>query len=225
MSVIKDLTSPPTVPNPPGGTPPAPAPNNCELDGVQVLHGSSRAFYDQRENENCTSRRQNRTCNNGELSGNVTYRFSSCSAPEPPPQTPVQDRVTKGNLILRSYDSGSNLVRFGEGESHFLVLQEDGNLVLYRSNGQPVWASNTGLQSGQNKYCEHGCFFAFQGDGNLVLYSHTDSSRSGSRPYWATNTSGSNAAEVMVFNIESERLELLRANDSKIKDLDGTKVY
>lgn len=57
-----------------------------------------------------------------------------------------------------------------------LVLQADGNLVLYNQSGKPLWATGTnGIPPG---------FLALQGDGNLVLYSQTG------RPLWSTGTVG-----------------------------------
>jgi hypothetical protein len=54
------------------------------------------------------------------------------------------------------------------------VYQGDGNLVLYRSGGVPLWASNTdGTPPGV-------CIM--QGDGNLVIY------RPGPQPVWDTGT-------------------------------------
>ncbi|MDL5156584.1 hypothetical protein [Actinomycetospora termitidis] len=57
-----------------------------------------------------------------------------------------------------------------------LVLQSDGNLVLYRNDsGQALWASDT-VGSGADRV-------VMQGDGNAVLYS-------GAAPHWATGTDG-----------------------------------
>jgi hypothetical protein len=61
-----------------------------------------------------------------------------------------------------------------------LLMQSDGNLVLYTS-GQPVWSSVTSGRQCQN------CFATFQGDGNLVLYDNGSA-------YWSSGTSGRNAA-------------------------------
>ena len=73
-----------TVPPPP----PPPPPSNCSLNGVTVPHGSSRAFYDRTSSTNCASQDQTRSCNNGTLSGNASYQYSSCSqAPETWQQT------------------------------------------------------------------------------------------------------------------------------------------
>ncbi len=57
-----------------------------------------------------------------------------------------------------------------------LVLQTDGNLVLYDQSGKALWATGTnGIPPG---------FLALQPDGNLVLYSQDG------RPIWYTKTAG-----------------------------------
>lgn len=55
-----------------------------------------------------------------------------------------------------------------------LILQPDGNLVLYDANNKAVWASNT---VGKNAK-----FLAMQTDGNLVLYNTEN------RPIWNSGT-------------------------------------
>lgn len=86
-----------------------------------------------------------------------------------------------------------------------LVMQSDGNLVLYRQdNGKSLWASNTGqkpvnraiMQGDGNFVCydgankaywatgtwDHpGSYIVLQDDGNLVVYQ-------GQTPLWASNT-------------------------------------
>lgn len=57
--------------------------------------------------------------------------------------------------------------------SHRLVMQGDGNLVLYSAAGHAVWASRTVGQ---------GVRLVMQGDGNAVLYTPTN------EPLWATRT-------------------------------------
>ncbi len=59
--------------------------------------------------------------------------------------------------------------------AYALVMQSDGNLVEYASNGHAVWASGT---SGRNDVV------VMQSDGNLVIYG------TNGRPLWATSTSG-----------------------------------
>jgi surface antigen len=57
-----------------------------------------------------------------------------------------------------------------------LVMQGDGNLVIYGNGFKPLWASNTSA-SGAN-------FVVMQGDGNLVLYT------SSYRAIWSSGTAG-----------------------------------
>ncbi|MEK7059512.1 MAG: hypothetical protein AAB971_02020 [Patescibacteria group bacterium] len=83
-----------------------------------------------------------------------------------------------GNLVL--YSPTRALWASGtDGKSiAFLAMQGDGNLVLYDSSGRPIWYSST---SG------HGVLrLVVQQDGNLVLYSNLN------QPYWHTSTSGAN---------------------------------
>jgi hypothetical protein len=55
-----------------------------------------------------------------------------------------------------------------------LAMQKDGNLVLYRANGTPIWSSGT-RGSGATR-------FVVQNDGNLVLYTAKN------RAVWASST-------------------------------------
>jgi hypothetical protein len=64
----------------------------------------------------------------------------------------------------------------GQPAGYFLVLQGDGNLVLYNyANGQALWASGT---NGQTVL-----YAVMQNDGNLVLYGTSGA-------VWASNTAG-----------------------------------
>jgi len=75
-----------------------------------------------------------------------------------------------GNLVLKKHEDGfiHNLwvgVPFiAQGRPKELVMQRDGNLVVYREDGQAMWASHT-RATGGDKYS-----FVIQGDGNLVIY-------------------------------------------------------
>lgn len=63
------------------------------------------------------------------------------------------------------------------GDGRFkMVVQGDGNLVIYQSN-QPIWASNTGGIG------TPGFKLAIQSDGNVVMYGKN-------APIWASNTNG-----------------------------------
>jgi hypothetical protein len=66
-----------------------------------------------------------------------------------------------------------------------LVMQGDGNLVLYRTDdGRALWASDTSQQPI--------AYTVMQGDGNFVAYS------ADGRPYWATDTEGHAGAWVVL---------------------------
>ena len=88
-----------------------------------------------------------------------------------------------------------------------LRLQEDGNLVLYGQDGQPMWATGTDGQEvstatmqadgnvvlyspggdavwASNTFGNDGAYLVLQDDGNLVIYAADGA------PLWATNTSG-----------------------------------
>jgi hypothetical protein len=55
-----------------------------------------------------------------------------------------------------------------------LIMQGDGNLVLYNMMGAPIWSTGTVGYPGS--------YFAIQNDGNLVVYDATG------QPRWASNT-------------------------------------
>lgn len=66
-----------------------------------------------------------------------------------------------------------------------LIMQSDGNLVLYRAlDGVPLWASNT-----PQTVVNHAIM---QGDGNFVAYS------AAGRAFWASGTNGHSGAYVIV---------------------------
>jgi pseudomonalisin len=72
----------------------------------------------------------------------------------------------------------SNVLYSNDG-SHWLIIQTDGNLVLYETTKGAIWASGTNFWNGNFQG-----WLAMQTDGNLVLYDQNGS------PFWATNTSG-----------------------------------
>jgi hypothetical protein len=68
-----------------------------------------------------------------------------------------------------------------------LVLQSDGNLVLYwLNNNRPLWASNTLGRGASNA--------VMQSDGNFVLY------KSDGTALWASGTNGNPGAVVVMQN-------------------------
>jgi len=100
--------------------------------------------------------------------------------------TPGQSLVSPNNAFIATLQGDGNLVVYRIGNSHALwasntvnkggiklIMQEDGNLVLYTANGQAVWASNT-AGTGDS-------FARMQNDGNFVVYTQ-------GKPTWATGT-------------------------------------
>ncbi|WP_349637010.1 mannose-binding protein [Streptomyces sp. 378] len=64
-----------------------------------------------------------------------------------------------------------------------MVMQTDGNLVVYNEKDKPIWASMT---FGQNHRA------IFQGDGNLVIHNAAD------RPIWASRSHGHGGARLVL---------------------------
>ncbi|MGV9557480.1 mannose-binding protein [Streptomyces sp. NPDC003522] len=64
-----------------------------------------------------------------------------------------------------------------------MVMQTDGNLVVYNEQGKPLWASMT---FGQNHRA------IFQTDGNLVIHNGAD------RPIWASRSHGHDNAQLVL---------------------------
>ena len=68
-----------------------------------------------------------------------------------------------------------------DNQLHTLIMQPDGNVVLYNQQSQPLWSTDTGglITPGH---------FAMQADGNLVLYDTDGSAK------WVSNTYGNPGA-------------------------------
>ena len=64
---------------------------------------------------------------------------------------------------------------YSPGEDLQLIMQDDGNLVLYDGAGKALWASGTARHPGADA--------VMQADGNLVVYDSTG------HPLWASGTS------------------------------------
>jgi len=92
------------------------------------------------------------------------------------------DLASAPDRVLRDQSLGRDERITSPNGKHFLVLQQDGNLVLY-SDGQPKFASNTSGTGGNRVW--------LQGDGNFVLYDST-------RALWASNTHASTGTRVIV---------------------------
>lgn len=88
--------------------------------------------------------------------------------------------LKKGQLRLNAGDAIST-------QNRYLIMQNDGNLVLYRFNngqvGEPLWA--TGTNWGHQHHT------IFQEDGNLVVYDQWNN------PLWASGTHGSGSQLIL----------------------------
>ncbi|MFJ9769763.1 hypothetical protein ACIRVF_00765 [Kitasatospora sp. NPDC101157] len=124
--------------------------------------------------------------------------------------TPVNGLLAEGGCLA----PGGRVLN-EDGWTADLVYQPDGNLVLYRSDGQPLWASNT---AGQLAFRA-----SMQDDGNFVLYQPDGS------PYWATGTNRCRASyEINQVHVQSDwnvviyRYERGTDNHQAIWDIRGT---
>lgn len=83
----------------------------------------------------------------------------------------MSDTLRPGERLV----ANNSEFRVSNNGSYKLVMQQDGNLVLYKGN-TPLWASNTDGVAVD--------FCIMQDDGNLVLYGFA------SNAVWASNTNG-----------------------------------
>lgn len=92
-----------------------------------------------------------------------------------------------GNILYNRLSQNQTLrvdeSLLSSNRQYTLIMQGDGNLVLYRSGGGALWASNT---SGAGNWA------VLQGDGNFVVYT------SANRALWATNTAGRTGTQLVV---------------------------
>ena len=70
--------------------------------------------------------------------------------------------TSSGRLVVRDQTTGTYVFRTPAVDSDWLLLQTDGNLVLYTRTGTALWASGTGGKGLSD--------LVMQNDGNLVLY-------------------------------------------------------
>lgn len=83
-----------------------------------------------------------------------------------------------GNLEVWNRKSSRLLWQSGTRGAHVarMVMQDDGNLVIYDRKGRPMWSSGT--------HGNDSAYLALQEDGNVVIYSQDR------RPLWHTATYG-----------------------------------
>ena len=104
-------------------------------------------------------------------------RAGSQATCSPPARPTTRGVVSSGQGLDRGVTSSS-----GTG-FYSLVQQGDGNLVLYKSGGRPIWSNSANGPT---------AWTIMQGDGNLVSYDVIG------RPRWASNTGGNGASRLVV---------------------------
>ena len=109
-------------------------------------------------------------------------------------------------------DPGERLNR-GEGlvsdnGRYRLILQNDGNLVLYKNRRTALWSSRTDGLSAQ--YCE------MQKDGNLVIYNYAD------KPIWASQTNDTKNVNSILILQDDGNLVIYRADETTPTWASGT---
>jgi len=87
-------------------------------------------------------------------------------------------------LLAAGESLGAGASKRSIGAAYTLVNQLDGNLVLYRTNAAPRWASNTATATPG--------VTALQGDGNLVVYDQSG------RALFSTGTHGNTGAALFI---------------------------
>ncbi|MEV4027469.1 S8 family serine peptidase [Actinosynnema sp. NPDC050801] len=122
-----------------------------------------------------TAATPNKVANPGTGSPNVLLFTGSA----PPPQ-PGADTLVRGESLAAGQSKVSQDGRFT------LVMQGDGNLVLYTAAGQALWHTNTHGTAATHVVLQH--------DGNLVIYT------AAGQPLWHTSTHGTAADRLVVQN-------------------------
>lgn len=123
-----------------------------------------------------------------------------------------RDGPSEGRLVTITSDSADNRQNYSDydvlitlqvgqyinsPDGRFeLIMQSDGNLVLYQLGVAPLWSTNTG---GTNIVAK------FQADGNLVLYTPSGTSiwQSGTGGNWASKLFLQNDGNLVVYNKNS----------------------
>lgn len=100
------------------------------------------------------------------------YWYGGAAAPPPPPPpAPTGCGILNAGQGLAASEASSSC-----SGTYSLVMQTDGNLVLYHNGVGAIWATGTDGQGGSSA--------VLQDDGNFVLYT------AASAPLWSSGTSG-----------------------------------
>ncbi|NVJ59386.1 MAG: metallophosphoesterase [Gammaproteobacteria bacterium] len=130
----------------------------------------------------------------GKVRDNFTIQKSSDGGENPGESNSLQpgESLHAGNSIISN-----------NGE-YRLVMQQDGNLVIYNQQGQAIWSSNT-VGSGADR-------LVYQSDGNLVIYA-------GNQAVWSSGTGGVNSTRLVIKN---DGTLVMRNGDNEVWSSSGT---
>lgn len=106
---------------------------------------------------------------------------------------------SKVTNINPGYSFRRGIKMYSANRQYYLSLQNDGNLVLAKRNGDPIWSSTTDNRGGKAE---------FQNDGNLVIYD------SYNKAIWATNTANRGVSKLIIQ--DDGNLVMYNENNSSI---------
>jgi hypothetical protein len=111
----------------------------------------------------------------------------------------------KCNFLFQGSSLGEAEFICSKDGSRYLIMQPDGNVVVYK-NGNAVWSSRT---DGHQAH-KHPFRLTMQDDGNLVLYNREN------HPFWASNTKDKGAEGFYRLIIEENKYGIFDKNGTKI---------
>lgn len=147
---------------------------NCFIVAAQVFGGEKAQAEQAADGRAATSpARSPRTSGASRPSSAPASSRNPQTAPTP--RRPSQPQASAQSTLVLGQEMKTNQRIYAADRSHYLVVQTDGNLVIYTRADKPIWATMTHSQGS-------GCRLAMQTDGHLVYYN-----RSG-KAIWATET-------------------------------------
>jgi cytochrome c peroxidase len=123
-------------------------------------------------------------------------------APAAAPPAPAAPAAGADRLLAGGTLQANQSLRSQDGR-WTLVMQGDGNLVLYDASGNALWSSGTATNGAS--------FLAMQGDGNAVVYRLSDNT-----PTWSSKTAGQGSSSLVLQN---------DANLVIYRDVDGVATW
>ena len=131
----------------------------------------------------------------------------------------IREGATVGSAPKNFLNAGDQLLIndyiASTDKQFFLIMQSDGNLVIYKGSGPSdnsgvaVWSSKTSGSTGQT-------FTQMQRDGNLVIYKGTPEEPKA--PLWSTNTGGKASGDYVAVLGDAGIIKLFQGTDQTHQD-------